>query len=86
MLITLALIVPIGLVVYVVVYWCERNDARERADEFLLGTRKPIPKDIDKCIKKLRTANSRLLDRNETDRRRIERLRDISDYARTSYP
>lgn len=77
MLISLALIVLIGLFVYVFAYHCDRDEARERADELIAGIRKPTPKDIDKCMRKLQTANSRLLDRNETDRRRVELLRDI---------
>jgi hypothetical protein len=77
MLWTLIPLIPIGLVVYVIAYVFDRDDARARADEFIAGIRKPIPKDIDKCMLKLEVANRRLLDRNETDRRRVDRLRDM---------
>jgi hypothetical protein len=86
MLISLALIIPISLFVYVFAYHCDRDDARERADEFIAGIREPTPKDIDKCMRKLQVANSRLLDRNETDRRRVEILRGLRDNTVTSHP
>jgi hypothetical protein len=86
MLISLALIVPIGLVIYVFAYVCDRDEARERADEFIAGIREPTPKALDKCMRKIQTANSRLLDRNETDRRRVEILRDIRNGKVTPHP
>ncbi len=86
MLLTLALIVPIGLFVYVFAYLCDREDARERADEFIAGIREPTPKALDKCMRKLQVANSRLLNRNETDRRRVEILRNIRNGKVTPHP
>ena len=86
MLLTLALIVPIGLFVYVFAYLCDREDARERADEFIAGIREPTPIALDKCMRKLQTANNRLLDRNETDRRRLEILHSLRDNTVTSHP
>lgn len=86
MLLTLALIIPIGLFVWVFAYGFDREAARAQADEFIAGIRKPTPKDIDKCMRKLQTANSRLLDRNETDRRRVEILRSLRDNTVTSRP
>ncbi|MBA7707815.1 hypothetical protein ES703_116698 [subsurface metagenome] len=77
MLWTLISVIPIGLVVYVLGYYSERHEARAQADEFIASIRKPTPKDIDKCIGKLQVANRRLLDRNETDRRRVELLIDM---------
>ncbi len=85
-LITLPILCAVALFIYVVAYVFERDEARERADEFIAGIREPTPKDIDKCMLKLEVANIRLLSRNETDRRRVELLRDLRDYARTSYP
>lgn len=86
MLLVWVLVVPAALFIYVLAYWSERDEARERADEFIAGIRKPTPKDIDKCVRKLQGANSRLLDRNETDHRRVEILRSIRDKTVTPRP
>ena len=67
----------IGLIVLLVVVSGEvisRDEARSQADEFISGVREPNTKDINKCIKYLQTANRILLDKNETDRRRVEML------------
>ncbi|MBA7626699.1 hypothetical protein ES703_34154 [subsurface metagenome] len=84
MLWTLVPLIPIGLVVYVIAYFFDREDARARADELITGIRKPTPEDIDKCMLRLEVANIRLLSRNETDRRRVELLRDICSKCVTS--
>jgi hypothetical protein len=73
----IAVVMLITLVVYVVVYVFDREDARLRADEFIAGIRKPTPEEIDKCMLRLEVANIRLLSNNETDHRRVERLRDM---------
>ncbi|MBA7630393.1 hypothetical protein ES703_37915 [subsurface metagenome] len=86
MLISLALMVPIGLFIYVFAYHCDRDEARKRADEFITGIRKPTPKDIDKCMMKLEVANIRLLSRNETDHRRVEILRNIRNGKVSPHP
>lgn len=86
MLSLLPVFVILSLVIYVVVYVFNRDEARARADEFIAGTREPTPKALDKCMRKLQTANSRLLDRNETDRRRVEILRSLRDNTVTSHP
>lgn len=75
----LVLLIPIGLVIYVIAYVFDRADAREQADELIAGIRKPMPEDIDKCMRKLQVANNRLLSEDETDRRRVELLRTIRD-------
>ncbi len=75
-----------ALVIYVCAYIFKRENARAQADEFIAGIRKPTPKDIDKCIRRLQVANSRLLDRNETDRRRLDILRDIRNGKVTPRP
>ncbi|GAJ21825.1 unnamed protein product, partial [marine sediment metagenome] len=63
MLSTLALIIPLALAAYIFAYYCDREEARVQADELIAGIRKATPKDIDKCMRKLRIATSRLLDR-----------------------
>ncbi len=85
-LLSLIVVVPVALFIYVLAYWSERDDARARADEFIAGIREPTPKALDKCMMKLQVANSRLLDRNETDRRRVELLRALRDNTVTSHP
>lgn len=86
MLYALLLLIPTVLFIYVVAYHIDRNDARERADEFIGGIRKPTPKDIDKCMSQLEVANRRLLSKDETDRRRVELLRSLRDNTVTSHP
>jgi hypothetical protein len=86
MLWTLVPLIPIGLVVYVIAYFFDREDARLQADEFIAGIRKPTPEDIDKCMLRLEVANIRLLSRNETDRQRVEVLRSLRNNTVTSHP
>ncbi len=82
----IAVFILITLIVYIVVYVFDREGARAQADEFIAGIRNPTPIALDKCMRKLQTANSRLLDRNETDRRRVEILRSLRDNTVTSHP
>ncbi|MBA7576401.1 hypothetical protein ES708_18242 [subsurface metagenome] len=86
MLSLLPVFVILSLVIYIIVYVFERESARAQADEFIAGIREPTPKALNKCMMKLQTANSRLLDRNETDRRRVELLRSLRDNTVTSHP
>ncbi len=86
MLATFALAIPIALFVYVFAYVADREEARERADQLITGIRKPTPKDIDKYIGKLQTANKRLLSKNETDRRRVELLHSLRNNTVASHP
>jgi hypothetical protein len=74
MLLTLALIIPIALFIWVFAYHCDRGEARARADEIIIGIRPATEKQLDKYIAKLRTANARLLSRPEVDLGRIARL------------
>ncbi len=86
MVLLITVILIFALVIYVCAYVFEREDARAQADEFIAGIREPTPKALDKCMRKLQTANSRLLDSNETDRRRLEILRGLRDNTVTSHP
>ena len=86
MVLLITVILIFALVIYVCAYVIERDEARARADEFIAGIREPTPKALDKCMRKIQTANSRLLDRNETDRRRVEILRDIRNGKVTPHP
>ncbi len=86
MVLLITVILIFALVIYVCAYVIERDEARARADEFIAGIREPTPKALDKCMRKLQVANSRLLDRNEPDRRRVEILRSLRDNTVTSHP
>jgi hypothetical protein len=77
--ITLALIVPIALFVYIFGFLCDREETRARADEIIIGIQPATEKQLDKYIKRLQTANAGLLSKNEVDLGRIARLRDIRD-------
>lgn len=74
----------IAFFIFVVVEVISREDDRDRADKLITGIREPKQKDIDKCIKALRTRNKMLFSRDETDRRRIELLRDMRNEMVTS--
>lgn len=74
---SLLLVPPVALFFYVLIYECEREDARTQADEFIAGIRPRTPKEIDKCISRLETANSRLLSTNVVDLGRVKRLRSL---------
>ncbi|GAI69021.1 unnamed protein product, partial [marine sediment metagenome] len=69
-----ALLILIALGGYVFVYVIERENAREQADEYITGTRLHAPAEIDQCIRRLDTANHRLLSKNEADRGRMAQL------------
>lgn len=86
MVLLITIILVFALVIYAVIYIFDRDEARAQADEFIAGIREPTPKALDKCMRKLQTANSRLLDRNEPDRRRVEILRSLRDNTVTSHP
>jgi nitric oxide reductase large subunit len=76
---TLILIIPIALFIWVFAFLCDREEARARADEIIIGIRPATEKQLNKYIAKLRTANARLLSKNEVDLGRIARLCNMRD-------